>query len=53
MLYVAISIPVVGVGVMAVTLGLRQSGLIFSGCVALLAATTAVLLWARQGRQNA
>ncbi|WP_435854623.1 MFS transporter [Streptomyces triculaminicus] len=46
-LYVAISIPVVGVGIMAVTLGLRQAGLIFSGCVALLAATTAVLLWLR------
>lgn len=51
-LYVAISIPVVGVGIMAVTLGLRQSGLIFSGCVALLAATTAVRLWARPVRQN-
>ncbi|OAR24587.1 hypothetical protein A8W25_19595 [Streptomyces sp. ERV7] len=46
-LYVAISIPVVGVGIMAVTLGLRTSGLIFSACVALLAATTAVLLWVR------
>ncbi len=43
-LYVAISLPVVGVGAMAVTLGLRQSGLIFSGCVALLAAATVVLL---------
>ncbi|MBZ6475145.1 MFS transporter [Streptomyces griseocarneus] len=51
-LYVAISIPVVGVGIMAVTLGLRQAGLIFSGCVALLAATTAVLLWLRPVRQG-
>lgn len=52
-LYVAISIPVVGVGAMAVTLGLRPSGLIFSGCVALLAATTAVLLWTRPVRRDA
>nr|WP_190131178.1 MFS transporter [Streptomyces mashuensis] len=43
-LYVAISIPVVGVGAMAVALGLRLSGLVFTACVALLAATTAVLL---------
>ncbi|MEV5509652.1 MFS transporter [Streptomyces orinoci] len=43
-LYVAISLPVVGVGVMAVTLGLRQAGLVFTGCVALLAAATAVLM---------
>ncbi|MGP9022880.1 MFS transporter [Streptomyces sp. BR1] len=50
--YVAISIPVVGVGIMAVTLGLRQSGLIFSGCVALLAVTTAALLWLRPVEPN-
>ncbi|MFD9795397.1 MFS transporter [Streptomyces sp. NPDC059070] len=43
-LYVAISIPVVGVGVMAVTLGLRAAGLVFTGFVALLAAATALLL---------
>ncbi len=49
-LYVAISIPVVGVGMMAVTLGLRQAGLIFSGCVALLAAATASLLALRRMR---
>ncbi|MFI9721821.1 MFS transporter [Streptomyces sp. NPDC052396] len=41
--YVALSLPVIGVGAMAVTLGLRQSGLVFTGCVALLAAATAVL----------
>ncbi|MEU5431992.1 MFS transporter [Streptomyces sp. NPDC020719] len=50
--YVAISIPVVGVGIMAVTLGLRPAGLIFSGCVALLAATTTVLLWLRPVPSN-
>ncbi|WP_344072259.1 MFS transporter [Streptomyces crystallinus] len=52
-LYVAISIPVVGVGIMAVTLGLRTSGLIFTACVAALAATTAVLLWLRPVARNA
>lgn len=51
-LYVAISIPVVGVGLMAVTLGLRQSGLVFSGFVALLAATTALLLALRPVRRE-
>ncbi|MEV4739328.1 MFS transporter [Streptomyces sp. NPDC049555] len=43
-LYVAISIPVVGVGAMATAFGLRHAGLVFSACVALLATTTAVLL---------
>jgi hypothetical protein len=31
-------VPVVGVGAMATWLGLRQAGLIFTGCVMLLAA---------------
>ncbi|MCW2868810.1 MAG: transporter [Streptomyces oryziradicis] len=43
-LYVAISIPVVGVGALATAVGLRAAGLVFSGCVALLAAATAMLL---------
>ncbi|MEV6652547.1 MFS transporter [Streptomyces sp. NPDC051219] len=36
--YTGISLPVVGVGAMATWLGLRQAGLIFTGCVMLLAA---------------
>ncbi|WP_327365738.1 MFS transporter [Streptomyces sp. NBC_01217] len=36
--YAGISLPVVGVGAMAVWLGLRPAGLIFTGCVILLAA---------------
>ncbi|MEV6162708.1 MFS transporter [Streptomyces sp. NPDC052052] len=36
--YAGISVPVVGVGAMATWLGLRQAGLIFTGCVMLLAA---------------
>lgn len=36
--YAGISLPVVGVGAMATWLGLRPAGLIFTGCVMLLAA---------------
>ncbi|MFF2324473.1 MULTISPECIES: MFS transporter [unclassified Streptomyces] len=36
--YTGISVPVVGVGAMATWLGLRQAGLVFTGCVILLAA---------------
>lgn len=36
--YCGISVPVVGVGALATWLGLRQAGLIFAGCVMLLAA---------------
>lgn len=36
--YTGISVPVVGVGALATWLGLRQAGLIFTGCVMLLAA---------------
>lgn len=35
--YTGISLPVVGVGAMATWLGLREAGLIFAGCVALVA----------------
>ena len=37
--YAGISLPVVGVGAMATWLGLREAGLIFTGCVMLLAAS--------------
>ncbi|MEU1471318.1 MFS transporter [Streptomyces sp. NPDC005761] len=36
--YTGISVPVVGVGALATGLGLREAGLIFTGCVMLLAA---------------
>lgn len=36
--YTGISVPVVGVGALATWLGLREAGLIFTGCVMLLAA---------------
>ncbi|MFF2654213.1 MFS transporter [Streptomyces sp. NPDC058045] len=35
--YCGISLPVVGVGALAVTLGLRTAGLVFAGCVIVLA----------------
>jgi MFS family permease len=42
--YVAISIPVVGVGLLAETAGLRSAGLIFAGVVAALSAVVLLLL---------
>ncbi|GAA4537682.1 MFS transporter [Pseudonocardia xishanensis] len=42
-LYVAISMPVVGVGAAAQAVGLVQAGVVFAGLVALLAAVAAVL----------
>lgn len=42
--YVAISIPVVGEGLLAQAIGLRDAGLVFTAAVALLAATVLVLL---------
>jgi MFS family permease len=42
--YVAISIPVVGVGLLAETAGLRDAGLIFAGVVAALSAIVLALL---------
>ncbi|MFF4248579.1 MFS transporter [Streptomyces sp. NPDC001822] len=36
--YTGISVPVVGVGALATWLGLREAGLVFTGCVILLAA---------------
>jgi hypothetical protein len=45
--YVAISVPVIGVGVLAQSTTLRTAGLIFAGVVAALAATALVLLLRR------
>jgi hypothetical protein len=45
--YVAISIPIVGEGVLAQTAGLRTAGLVFAGLVAALSATVLVLLLRR------
>jgi MFS family permease len=42
--YVAISIPVVGVGLLAETAGLRAAGLVFAGVVAAISAAVLVLL---------
>ncbi|MES1940797.1 major facilitator superfamily transporter [Salinisphaera sp. T5B8] len=47
-LYVAISIPVVGIGVAAQTLGLRSAGIGFSAAVAVLAAVALVSLLVRR-----
>jgi MFS family permease len=45
--YTAISVPVIGVGVLADLAGLRAAGLIFAALVAALAMTAVVLLGAR------
>ncbi|GAB7110037.1 MFS transporter [Streptomyces phaeofaciens JCM 4814] len=42
--YVGISLPVVGIGALAVALGLRGAGLIFVGCVIVVAAAVALYL---------
>ncbi|MEU5536125.1 MFS transporter [Streptomyces sp. NPDC020362] len=43
--YVGISLPVVGVGAMAVALGVRTAGVVFTACAVLL--VTAVGVWVR------
>lgn len=48
--YVALSIPVIGEGVLAQLTTLRTAGLVFAGAVAGLAAVVLVLVGARQGR---
>jgi hypothetical protein len=48
-MYVAISLPVIGVGVLAQTTGLRTAGLIFAAAVAAVAVAVLVLL----GRERA
>jgi MFS family permease len=45
--YVAISIPVIGVGVLSQAVGLRAAGLVFTAVIALLAATVLVLVRAQ------
>jgi MFS family permease len=44
-MYVAISLPVIGVGLLAQVTGLRSAGLIFAAAVAVLAGVALVLLW--------
>ncbi|WP_307805385.1 MFS transporter [Streptomyces spirodelae] len=43
--YLGISLPVVGVGALSTGLGLRNAGLVFSGCVVLLASGVGAQLW--------
>ncbi|MFF3765373.1 MFS transporter [Streptomyces sp. NPDC001922] len=45
--YVGISLPVVGVGALALALGLRDAGLVFAACVILLSAGVGVFLLRR------
>jgi MFS family permease len=52
-LYVAISLPVVGVGALAVAADLRTAGLVLACCVALLAAATAARLRLRPAPEAA
>ena len=49
--YVAISVPVIGVGLLAEAAGLRTAGLVFSGVVAALAAVVLMLLARRATRR--
>lgn len=43
--YTGISVPVIGIGALAAALGLRNAGLVFAGCVMLVAATAGGYLW--------
>ncbi|MFE9610770.1 MFS transporter [Streptomyces sp. NPDC006012] len=45
--YVGISVPVVGVGALAVALGVRNAGLVFTGCAVLVVSGVCVGLWRR------
>lgn len=51
--YLAISLPVVGVGVLADLAGLRPAGLTFAAIVATLALTVLVLLTRGRGSADA
>jgi predicted MFS family arabinose efflux permease len=51
-MYVAISVPAIGVGVLAEAIGLRAAGLIFAGAVAALAVVVLVLLWHERARER-
>ncbi|MBZ9575516.1 MFS transporter [Modicisalibacter sp. MOD 31.J] len=48
--YVALSIPVVGIGLVSRTIGLAATGVGFSGAVALLCCVALVLLWRTGGQ---
>jgi hypothetical protein len=50
---VAISLPVIGVGVLAREISLKATGLIFAGIVMVLAAVAATLLLRDRERQPA
>ncbi|MGW2638177.1 MFS transporter [Streptomyces sp. NPDC001348] len=50
--YVGISLPVVGVGALAVTLGVRSAGLVFAGCAVLLVAVVGVRVWRHPPRAS-
>jgi hypothetical protein len=43
-MYVAIALPVIGVGILAQAIGLRPAGLIFAAAVAMVAMVVLVLL---------
>jgi MFS family permease len=45
--YLALSLPIIGVGVASEAVGLRTAGLVFSGCVALLALLVLISLGRR------
>lgn len=51
--YAGISVPVIGVGVLVNPLGLEGAGLVFIGCMAVLASTAAVYLLRRSVRARA
>ena len=49
--YLALSIPVIGEGVLAQAAGLRTGGIVFAGVVAALAAVVVTLLYSRGGNE--
>ncbi|MFE7515415.1 MFS transporter, partial [Streptomyces sp. NPDC057540] len=51
--YTGISIPVIGVGLLAGPLGLEQAGLVFTGCMLVLVTSAAVYLLRRPVRTPA
>jgi MFS family permease len=51
--YLAISIPVIGEGVLAQGAGLRAAGIVFAGVVAVLAAVVVAMLSSRDGNRGA
>jgi hypothetical protein len=52
-MYVAIALPVIGVGMLTGIMGLRAAGLTFTAVVAALAAVVLLLLWARDPTRGA